>query len=375
MALGLYIHVPFCRTRCHFCAFYLRIHREDWAHRYLEALHREIRLYATKGGLDGRLPDTLYFGGGTPTTLRPEQLVEILDAARDGFGLAPQAEVTVEAHPDSVTEEGLRTLREAGCNRISFGIQSADEEELIQIGRKAARAAVDLAVAHARAAGFANLNLDLIYGLPGQTLASWRETLAQALALGPDHLSCYALTVEDKTHLQVSLHRGDLTEPDQDLQNAMEDEAASLLATSGFTRYEISNYCRPGHACQHNQLYWQGGDYLGLGPSAQSYLNGTRFGNVEDLPSYQKALEEGHLPTGEQEKLSQQQRQREKLVFGLRLAEGVDLRTLGEVPRDRDWEETLHRLTQAGLLEERSSWIKLTDLGRRYADSVAVSLL
>ncbi|MFM8552845.1 MAG: coproporphyrinogen-III oxidase family protein, partial [Nitrospiraceae bacterium] len=198
------------------------------------------------------------------------------------FGLARHAEITVEAHPDSVTEEGLHSLREAGCNRISFGIQSADEDKLIQVGRHTTSAAVDLAVAQARAAGFTNLNLDLIYGLPGQTLASWRGTLDRALALAPDHLSCYALTIEDKTHLQVSLRRGDLPEPDQDLQNAMEDEAALHLTAAGLDRYEISNYSRPGFACRHNLLYWQGGEYLGLGPSAQSYLADSRFGNVED---------------------------------------------------------------------------------------------
>jgi len=162
MALGIYIHVPFCRTRCSFCAFYLRIHREDWAEAYVEALTREIRLHAAQSSLRGRLPDTLYFGGGTPTTLHVGQLVEILALVRDSFGLARQAEVTVEAHPDSVTEEGLQTLRGAGFNRISFGLQSADENELLQVGRKTERASVDLAIAHARAAGFTNLNLDLM---------------------------------------------------------------------------------------------------------------------------------------------------------------------------------------------------------------------
>lgn len=374
MTLGLYIHVPFCRTRCRFCAFYLRIYREDWAQSYLEALHREIRRHTAAGSLNGRLPDTLYVGGGTPTTLRPEQLVALLDAVRNGFGLAPHAEVTVEAHPDSVTEEGLRILRAAGYSRISFGIQSADEGELLQVGRTTRRAAADLAVAHARAAGFANLNLDLIYGLPGQTLASWRETLALALALAPDHLSCYALTVEDKTHLQVSLHRGDLPEPDQDLQNAMEDEAASLLTASGFARYEISNYSRPGFACRHNLLYWQGGEYLGLGPSAQSYLDGCRFGNVEDLAEYQDRLAAGQPATAESEPLSQTQRRREALVFGLRLIEGVPFDGSSADAADR-WDHKLARLEQDGLIELAAGRIRLTQLGRRFADQVAVALL
>nr|MBI3611929.1 radical SAM family heme chaperone HemW [Nitrospirota bacterium] len=374
MALGIYIHVPFCRTRCSFCAFYLRIHREDWAQAYVEALAREIRLYAAQDRLGGRLPDSLYFGGGTPTTLQPEQLVEIYALVRDSFGLARQAEVTVEAHPDSVTEEGLQTLRVAGFNRISFGLQSADEEELLQVGRKTDGASVNRAVAHARAAGFANLNLDLIYGLPGQTLASWHETLAQALALAPTHLSCYALTVEDKTHLQVSLHRGDLPEPDQDLQNTMEDQAALRLAEAGFDRYEISNYSRPGHACRHNLLYWQGGEYLGLGPSAQSYLNGCRFGNVEDLTAYRDQLASGRLATAQTEQLSPAQRQREALVFGLRLTDGV--RLSGSLAQSADqWEQKLQRLKRDGLIELAADRVRLTALGRRFADQVAVELL
>jgi oxygen-independent coproporphyrinogen-3 oxidase len=227
----------------------------------------------------------------------------------------------------------------------------------------------------ARTAGFSNINLDLIYGLPEQTMESWIATLNETLTLEPTHLSCYALTVEEDTRLAVDLRRGDRPEPDALLQNEMEDEAALRLTNAGFLRYEISNYCRPGYVCRHNLLYWQGGEYLGLGPSAQSYVGGTRFGNVEDLAAYQKALEKGQLPTGEREKLSRRQRQREALVFGLRLTEGVDLQALGEEPQDRDWKETLHRLTRQGLLEKRSSRIKLTDLGRRYADSVAVSLL
>lgn len=374
MALGIYIHVPFCRTRCGFCAFYLRIHREDWAQAYVEAVIGEIRLHAARSSLGGRLPESLYFGGGTPTTLRSEQLLAIFKAAQENLGLSEQAEVTVEAHPESVTAESLQALRQAGFNRISFGMQSSDETELVQIGRKTEQTSIDQTVAQARTAGFANLNLDLIYGLPGQTQASWRETLDRALALTPDHLSCYALTVEDKTHLQVSLHRGDLPEPDQDLQNTMEDEAAQRLAEAGFSRYEISNYSRPGRACRHNLLYWQGGDYLGLGPSAQSYLDGCRFGNVEDLTEYQTEIAASRLAVEQARPLSPAQRSREALVFGLRLIEGVPLDgTLADDANQR--RTTLERLERDGLVELAAGRVRLTELGRRFADQVAVELL
>lgn len=375
MSVGLYLHVPFCRTRCHFCAFTLQIHREDRVRRYLDSLSREIRLHANQQSLAVRRLDTVYFGGGTPTTLQPTQLTGILQQVRDSFGLNDGAEISVEAHPDTVTEEGLRHLVRAGVTRISFGAQSMDTEELLQIGRRTSGDRTRAAVRMAREAGVASVNLDLIYGVPGQPLDGWLESLDQVLALEPDHVSCYALTVEEKTRLHLDVRRGDAAEPDAALQNEMEDAAAGRLAATGFTRYEISNYARPGHACRHNLLYWQGHDYLGLGPSAQSYLDGRRFGNVEDVARYDLALEQGRLPIAESEILSADQRGRERIVFGLRLIEGVDQALLRHAPPDGAWRQTLDRLTRRGWLEERAGRLRLTDEGRRFADSVAVELI
>ncbi len=379
MDIGLYIHVPFCRTRCHFCAFYLRIHREDQARMYLESLAREIQLSAALHSLGGRRLDSVYIGGGTPTTLRPDQLCSILDLARNYLGVLEGAEVTLEAHPDSVTLEGLRRLACAGFNRISFGVQSLDDGELVRIGRRTPSESARVAVALARTAGFVNINLDLMYGLPGQTPESWLSTLEQAIALEPTHLSCYALTIEDGTRLQVDIRRGEPVEPNAALQNAMEDDAVRRLAKAGFERYEISNFSRAGYACRHNLHYWRGEDYLGLGPSAQSYLNGCRFGNVEDLEAYHRALEAGRAPVAERAYLSPEQCRREAVVFGLRLIEGINVAALrsgaesGELLHE--WDRTLHRLRDQGLVEERTGWISLTDLGRRFADSVAVELM
>src|SRR2546429_2366713 len=279
MRIGLYIHVPFCRTRCHFCAFYLRIHREDQARMYMESLAREIQLYATLNSLGGRRLDSVYLGGGTPTTLRPDQLCSILDLARNYLGLQEGAEVTVEAHPDTVTQEGLQGLASAGFNRISFGVQALDDGELVRIGRRTLSASARAAVAMARAAGFVNINLDLMYGLPRQTLESWLSTLEQAIALEPTHLSCYALTVEDGTRLRKDIGRGDRTEPDAVLQNAMEDDAVRRLAEAGFERYEISNFSRAGYACRHNLHYWRGAHPPGLRPHASPLSSRVRLGN------------------------------------------------------------------------------------------------
>lgn len=374
MPAGLYIHIPFCRARCHFCAFYLEIHREDRVRAYLEALTREVRLHAERNSLGGRSLDSVYFGGGTPTTLEPGQLRRILALVRKSFRLDDDAEVTLEAHPDSVTGEGLRCLLHAGFNRISFGAQSMDDGELLRVGRQTSSEATSTAVDLARHAGFTNVNLDLIYGLPGQTQASWKATLQGALALNPAHLSCYALTVEEKTKLHMDLTRGDF-EQDYELHNWMEDEAARVLPPAGFERYEISNYCRPGHACRHNLHYWTGEDYLGLGPSAQSYLDGSRFGNVEDLDAYVRTLAEGRLPAPQSEYLTPARRRREAIVFGLRLIQGVDLRAWEGPEPDGAWMRTVGKLIEQGLLEGRMGRLSLTEQGRRYADSVAVELL
>ena len=375
MAVGLYIHVPFCRSRCHFCAFYLQIYRQDRAQSYLKALLNEIRLHAEQGTIGGRLLDTVYFGGGTPTALQHFELREILSCIQTHFGLRPHAEITVEAHPDTVTADGLAQLAQSGFNRISFGVQSLDETELANIGRSGFSETTHEAVTAARRAGFTNINLDLIYGLPGQTLKSWHTTVEAAIELHIAHLSCYALTVEENTRLIIDIRRGDRTGPEELLQDAMEDDAGTRLTAAGFDRYEISNYCRSGYACRHNKLYWEGGDYLGIGPSAQSYVNGDRFGTVDDLAGYQTLLASGRLPIAERECLDPERRRREAVVFGLRLTEGLSCESVLAHEVDPDWKAKVVRLLSEGWLEEAGGRIKFTAAGRRFADSVAVELL
>ena len=377
MSIGFYVHVPFCRARCHFCAFYLQIYRRERALAYLESLSREILLHAAQKALEGRLPESVYFGGGTPTTLPPSELSKVLQLMREHFGLHDDAEITLEAHPDTVDEGGLRELRQAGFNRISFGVQSMDQDELVRIGRRIVPGRTSTAISLARRAGFQNINLDLIHGLPSQSLESWQSSLREAIALNPSHLSCYALTVEEGTQLQRARQQGDWSESDGTLQIAMEDVADRELTRAGFTHYEISNFCRPGFACRHNLLYWTGGDYLGLGPSAQSFLNGSRMGNVEDLEAYRTALKVGRLPLAHTDYLSPEQRRREALVFGLRLTDGIALAPLrGQAwSDDASWNKALERMIHNGLVETGSGRIKLTEMGRRFADSVAVALL
>lgn len=371
---GLYIHIPFCHQRCHFCAFYLEIHHARAAEEFVASLLTELRMYGDTGLLGLAPLDSIYFGGGTPTTLSSQQLATILSTSKQMFGLTPNAEVTVEAHPGSVTRDSLAHLREAGFTRISFGAESMDQTELDRVGRPGSPMSTVQVVAAAREAGFSDINLDLMYGLPGQTLESWATSLQRTIELTPSHLSCYALTVEDGTHLKAAVQRGLVPPPDEALQNAMEDLAENILSQTGYVRYEISNYCRPGFASRHNRLHWTGGHYLGVGPSAQSYVADRRFGNVSNLSAYNTTLRSGRLPVSESDQLTLADDSCERLVFGLRLTDGVSLRETGALsfPALTD---KVDDLIADDILERNGELVRLTNRGRRYADTVAVTLL
>ena len=371
---GLYIHVPFCHQRCHFCAFYLEIHHPRAAAEFVDSLLTELRLYADSSPFDHSPLGSIYFGGGTPTTLSPDQLAQILSAAKDAFGLASDGEVTVEAHPGSVTPASLRQLRRGGFTRISFGAESMNQTELDSVGRPGSPFNTKEVIVAACDAGFENINLDLMYGLPGQTLHSWNTSLHEIIALSPNHLSCYALTVEDGTSLQAAIRRGLVPAPDEALQNEMDAVAESTLTSSGYRRYEISNYARPGFASRHNRLHWTAGRYLGLGPSAQSYVGNRRFGNVSNLAAYNSLLHNGQLPVSETEELSHAHETCERLIFGLRLTDGVALDESG-VLSYRGLARTVDELIEDNILEREGSLVRLTARGRRYADTVAVALL
>lgn len=369
--IGVYIHVPFCRQRCHFCAFYLEAAKPERMEAFCSALAREIDFYGSRHVTDGRPLRSLYFGGGTPTTLPATQLVALLKRAQAVWSLEDSAEMTVEAHPSTVTPKDLSVLAEAGFNRLSMGVESMDQRDFIPIGRPGLVGEAERAVKAARTAGFRNINLDLMYGLPGQTLESWLNTLQATLALEPTHVSCYALTVEEETRLARDIAKNLIPPPNEALQVEMESAAEALLQAAGFERYELSNYALPGFACRHNKLYWTGGDYLGLGPSAQSYVNGVRFGNIDDLTAYVDCLSACRLPIAERTELTDGEQRRDALVFGLRLIEGVPLRV---VHLSTPQHQALTALAGRGFIEWKENRVRLTQLGRRYADSVAEQL-
>jgi oxygen-independent coproporphyrinogen III oxidase len=372
--VGIYLHIPFCRQRCHFCAFYLEVAGTDRGTDRIDAFHlalaQEIELHRRHDSIGIRPLQSVYFGGGTPTALPATQLVLLLQLVRTAWPIQASAEITVEAHPSTVTPADLKVLADAGFSRISFGAESMNEQDFAPIGRPGRVQDTKTAVAAARAAGFANISLDLMYGLPGQSLESWTHTIQALLLLEPSHISCYALTLEDGTKLSRNMASNLVPGIDEALQVAMESAAETLLSEAGFIRYEISNYAKPGLACRHNLLYWTDGDYLGLGPSAQSYVNGVRFGNVADLTAYVDMLAEHRLPITERTDLSDVEQQQDALIFGLRLLRGVPLNRVLNSEQHRK----IHALIEQGLLESTTDRIRLTPLGRRYADTVAGEL-
>ena len=374
--LGLYLHIPFCRARCHFCAFYLHEHEDKEVARFLNALHLEIEIYAKEVDLQTLPIDTMYFGGGTPTSLTDAQLIEVLDHIRQAFSLQPHIEISLEAHPNTINYSSLNQLRKTGFNRLSLGVQSFEPTELDRLGGKVEKLRLDEMFREVQQAGFANINIDLIFGLPGQTKASWENTLCHTLDQAPQHLSCYALTVEEGTRFRADQRLGMLGEPTSEEAENFECLARVLLQQAGFEQYEISNFSQPGFSCQHNRRYWEGKAYLGLGPSAQSFVHATHFGNETSLEWYTQELNKGRLPLRHIEPLTREQVARESLVFGLRLVRGVSLDQISPCLQDTSlWKVTIPHLISKNLLVWSNDRVLLTEKGRRLSDSVAESLM
>lgn len=319
--LGLYIHIPFCRQKCAYCDFYSLAGREDRMDDYTDALC--AHLAETAAFAASHTVDTVYFGGGTPSYLGEKRLVKILKLIQKKYRLAKDAEITLEANPDSAGDwKTLRALRKAGVNRLSLGMQSADDALLREIGRIHTMDQVRAAVEAARKAKISNLSLDLIYGLPHQTLEQWRETLSAAVDLMPDHLSCYGLKVEEGTPLFARRDTADL--PGDEDQAEMYLETVRFLARHGFRQYEISNFARPGRESRHNLKYWTLQEYAGFGPGAHSDFGGTRYAYGRDLEEYIRGVREGMPMLSERESIPPLERDTEWLMLRSRTVLGLD---------------------------------------------------
>ena len=315
--LGLYLHIPFCKSKCTYCDFYSLPHSEEKMDAYTAALIRHLEEVAPR--CTRQTVDTVYFGGGTPSYLGEKRLTQLLKTVKKRYHVAPDAEITLEANPDSAGDwKALRALRRAGFNRISLGVQAADDAMLRRIGRVHTWEQVLSAVAAARMAKLENLSLDLIYGLPGQTLADWQETLTAAAALEPNHISCYGLKVEPGTPLWQQRHSAAL--PDDDAQADMYLWTVDYLAKQGYAQYEISNFARPGFESRHNLKYWRLEEYAGFGPGAHSDLGGVRFAYERDLDAYIA----GELRLSEMERIPPLDRDLEYIMLSLRTVQGID---------------------------------------------------
>ena len=318
--LGLYIHIPFCKSKCVYCDFYSLPNAEREMNRYTSAVCRHLTETAPQAA--AHLADTVYFGGGTPSYLGPRRLQKILKTVRKHYRIAPDAEVTLEANPDSIGDwRKLRALRKAGVNRISLGVQSADDKELQALGRPHTYAQAVDAVGAVRRAGIRNLSLDLIYGLPGQTLALWQRTLNRAAALEPEHLSCYGLKVEEGTPLWDMQEKMDL--PDDDAQADMYLWTVERLGALGYEQYEISNFARLGRASRHNMKYWTLCEYAGFGPGAHSDLGDVRYAYLRSLDTYCAGVEAGVSVLESSEHIPSRERDIEYVMLGLRLTQGI----------------------------------------------------
>ena len=376
---GVYLHVPFCAVRCGYCDFNTYTSAELGGGAdltaYAATATAELDLAAkVLAALPARPASTVFVGGGTPTLLPADDLAALLDGVRDRFGLVPGAEVTTEANPDSVTPQVLERLAAAGFTRVSFGMQSAVPHVLAALDRTHDSARVPQAVAWARDAGLA-VSLDLIYGTPGESPADWRASLDAALACEPDHVSAYALVVEEGTRLAGRVRRGELPAPDDDVLADDYEVADDVLSAAGMAWYEVSNWARtPADACRHNLGYWRGDDWWGVGPGAHSHVGGVRWWNVRHPRAYAARLADGDSPAQAREVLAPAERYEEAVLLGVRLAEGLPLAALAPAARQH-----VAGLVADGLVEPaaalRGRRLVLTRRGRLLADGVVHRLL
>lgn len=371
--LGLYLHVPFCLKKCAYCSFYSLPGRQDFE-RYLAAVMQQLRQMSSCE----RPLTSIFFGGGTPTMLPPDALSSLLADCRQQFRCAEDMEMSIEVNPATVDLSALQTLRQAGFNRLSIGAQSFHDDELQGLGRPHTAADAARTGRLARAAGFTNIGLDLMCGLPGQTLQTWQDTLDQALQLAPQHLSIYELTIEEGTPFARQQKIGDLALPDEDTVLRLLETTQQMAGQAGFRRYEIANYARPGFACRHNSNYWRNGDWFGLGPSAVSSLDGIRCTAVADVKEFCRRIESGQNVCQERETLEPEAAFRETVVIGLRMTAGVSLEELRcrfGLDAEAYYGDVLVRLIRLGMLEIAQGHLRLTAQGLLLANTVMAELV
>jgi oxygen-independent coproporphyrinogen III oxidase len=379
--VSLYLHIPFCHTRCYYCDFNTYAGILPLREPYVRALLTEIDMAGRMAQhSDGtpRRTRTIFFGGGTPSLLTVGQVTRLLDTCRQAFAVDQEAEITLEANPGTLSPEQLPGLRAAGVNRLSMGAQSFDAQLLETLGRIHSPEEIVQALYNARAAGFTSINLDFMFGLPGQTMRHWRETLDRALSLRPEHLSLYSLIIEEGTPFYTWTHEGRITPGDEDLCADMYEYADERLQAEGYENYEISNWALPGHQSQHNLTYWRNLPYLGMGAGAHSFFGRRRFSTVLNPQEYIRLLNRQQRPEAESETIEPAQEMSETAFLGLRTAMGLHLPTFEQrfgVSFTHFAGERLRPVEEAGLLEQKEGWLRLSKRGRLLGNEVFLRLL
>jgi len=374
--IGLYIHIPFCAGKCRYCDFVSWSGMEDAWEPYAGAVARELEQKSQMAGQ--RRVVSVFIGGGTPSILPHGFIMRIMKAVREHYDIIPDAEITIEANPGTLDHERLGAYREAGINRLSIGLQAYQDRLLEFLGRIHTARQFDEAVFIAREHGFSNINADIIFGIPYQTMEDWLETISRVLSCGIPHVSCYSLTVEEGTRFGRMRQAGCWPEPDEDLERRMYWTAVEVLGKDGFEQYEISNLAKPHYRCRHNMNYWLRGDYLGFGVAAHSFFNGARFANTPDLKLYLESVDRGNAALSEYYHISNDEALSESMILGLRLTGGVDIDTLSSVygtdVRKR-YGKKLADLAERELVELNGSVVRLTKRGMDFANQVFVEFI
>ncbi len=372
---GIYLHIPFCRQACNYCNFHFSTSLH-YKNAFLQALLKEIELQATSNYLQSHTVETIYFGGGTPSLLQIDELALVMDALHQWYNIQPTAEITLEANPDDVTGEKLAGWKTLDINRLSIGIQSLFEEDLQWMNRAHTATEAKNVINKARAAGFETFTVDLIYGTPGLTDEKWKQNLDWVLEQGINHLSCYALTVEEKTALDKQIHLQQKQPVDAEQQSRQFLLLMEYIQQAGFEQYEISNFAKPGHRSKHNSSYWHGTHYLGLGPSAHSFNGISRQWNIANNQQYIQSLEQGVVPF-EKEELTETQQLNEYIMTSLRLIEGCNLdlieQKFGKAKATMIQQEAADYISKQWMIQKENHLI-LTNEGKLFADGIAAAL-
>ena len=383
--IEIYIHIPFCVKKCAYCDFLSCPADDETKSRYVQALCREIEW--SKDCLKEYLVDTVFIGGGTPSILEEKYIGQILDTLRSAARISDDAEITIECNPGTLTMEKLEVYKDAGINRISLGLQSANDEELKTIGRIHNFEEFKKSFNLARLAGFNNINIDIMSALPGQTLDSYKETLAKVITLNPDHISAYSLIVEDETPLNDRVENGEVALPSEDEEREMYYYTKEFLEKTGYKRYEISNYAKDGYECRHNIGYWKRVEYLGFGIGAASLFKGERFSNTSDINRYMHILEKEDVMNADEvwkalneniETLTQKDEMEEFMFLGLRVTDGVsksDFKKIFNCDIEAVYGNVIEKLANQNLIKEAGDLITLTDKGIDISNIVLANFL